>query len=111
MGVSFREGWCGLILDVVYHERPAGRPWGRGAKAVWSCGRCALWSCHPLHDLGGVTAWAQHRHASHVALLLKKVSAWHGAWSHAHLHHALSLRGRVTHRSIATNRHEYLHLP
>jgi hypothetical protein len=33
-----------------------------------------------LHDLVGVTAEAKHRNASHVALLLKKVSAWLGEW-------------------------------
>jgi|SoiMetStandDraft_2_1073263.scaffolds.fasta_scaffold23499_2 hypothetical protein len=48
MGVSFRDGRCGLMLAVVYHERPACRPWGRVAKAVWSCGSCARWSCHPV---------------------------------------------------------------
>ena len=45
------------------------------------CGRAAL------RDLVGVTAEAKHRHASPIALLLKKGSAWHGAWSKAHLTH------------------------
>jgi hypothetical protein len=40
-----------------------------------------------LHDLVGVTAGAKHRNASHVALLLKKASAWLGEWSSAHLQH------------------------
>ena len=40
-----------------------------------------------LHDLVGVTAEAKHRNASHVALLLKKVSAWLGEWYSAHLQH------------------------
>ena|SRR5688500_16666155 len=39
------------------------------------------------YDLVGVTAGAKHRHEYHVALLLKKASAWHGAWESAHLKH------------------------
>ena len=33
-----------------------------------------------LPDLVGVTAGAKHRNEYHVALLLKKASAWHGEW-------------------------------
>jgi hypothetical protein len=40
-----------------------------------------------VHDLVGVTAGAKHRHAYHIALLLQKASAWHGAWYSAHLKH------------------------
>jgi hypothetical protein len=33
-----------------------------------------------FHDLVGVTAGTKHRNEYHVALLLKKASAWHGEW-------------------------------
>jgi hypothetical protein len=33
-----------------------------------------------LHDLVGVTAGTKHRNEYHVALLLKKASAWHVEW-------------------------------
>jgi len=33
-----------------------------------------------LHDLVGVTGGAKHRNEYHVALLLKKASAWHVEW-------------------------------
>ena len=40
-----------------------------------------------LDDVVGVIEGAKHRHAYHGALLLKKASAWHGAWESAHLQH------------------------
>jgi hypothetical protein len=40
-----------------------------------------------LPDKIAVTAGAKHRNEYHVALLLKKASAWHGEWESAHLKH------------------------
>src|SRR4029453_8294446 len=106
MEASFSDGRCGLMLAVLYHGRPAGRPWDRVAKQVWPVCRGARCSVHPLLHLGGVTAGAEHRDAYHVALLLKKASAWHGAWSRAPLPHDPLIARRVTPCSMATNRHE-----
>ena len=48
-----------------------------------------------LDDVVGVIEGAKHRHAYHGALLLKKASAWHGAWESAHLQHDHSLIVRL----------------